>query len=238
MAENQVSVSVNPTPVVDPAEAPQSEQLILGKFKTQDDLANAYKELEKKLGTKPAETPNPAPQGEQTPPVQPTPQNQSAEIDFNSLETEFATNGKLSDESYALLEKSGIKRAAADKYIEGRRAYVAQQENAILADVGGKEGYSKLVEWAAAGGMTPQEVEAYNAAMDSGDTNQIKLAVSGLKAKHTASFGVEPNLVQGARGSSEVGFRSTAEMMAAISDPRYEVDSAYRADVERRIELM
>jgi len=39
--------------VVETTETTQAEQdLLLGKYKSADDLANAYKELEKKLGSK------------------------------------------------------------------------------------------------------------------------------------------------------------------------------------------
>jgi hypothetical protein len=62
-----------------------------------------------------------------------------------------------------------------------------------------------------------------------------KLAVEGLKAKYEAANGVRPALVKG--GGNSVGgdaFRSAAEQVAAMRDPRYGKDPAYTRDVEAK----
>jgi len=55
LSEAQLEATVNDTPVQEPEPVlpseEQTEELIGGKFKSQEDLLQAYKELEKKLGT-------------------------------------------------------------------------------------------------------------------------------------------------------------------------------------------
>jgi len=50
------------------------------------------------------------------------------------------------------------------------------------------------------------------------------------------THGVEGNLVQGKPPSTGSGFRSQAELVQAMSDPRYDSDPAYRQDVARKLE--
>ena len=51
-------------------------------------------------------------------------------------------------------------------------------------------------------------------------------AVKGLRAQYDAQFGIQPNLMQGqnANQNSDV-FRSTAEVIQAINDPKYQNDT-------------
>ena len=81
------------------------------KFNSVEDLAKSYAELEAKLGTNTEQ-----PVKEETP-VQETQKGEldiaenvveNAGLDMNSLADEYAENGKLNDESYQALEKSGI----------------------------------------------------------------------------------------------------------------------------------
>mgnify|MGYP003628037727 FL=1 len=50
--EGSVNTESTGDPIFKSDEEIQSEELLLGKYKTSDDLAKAYKELESKLGTK------------------------------------------------------------------------------------------------------------------------------------------------------------------------------------------
>ncbi|MBZ5882535.1 hypothetical protein LAX69_24565, partial [Escherichia coli] len=89
--------------------------------------------------------------------------------------------------------------------------------------------------WAASN-LTNAELQAYNAQVEGGNLTAAKMAVQGLKARFEAENGNEPSLLNGVTGgdSTEV-FRSTAELTAAMRDPRYKKDPAYRADVERKL---
>jgi hypothetical protein len=60
-------------------------------------------------------------------------------------------------------------------------------------------------------------------------------AVKGLQARYKASVGAaEPKFIQGGK-TNPGGYQSVAEVVAAMSDRRYKIDPAYRAEVERKI---
>ncbi len=202
------------------------------KFNSPEDLAASYAELEKKLsgGT------------EEAPKVEGDNALEDARdvvagsgLDFDALSTEFLSNGELSEESYTALEGKGFTRDLVDSFIDGQNAKAQLYRADILLAVGGEDTYNDMAVWAA-GNLTEAELNAYNDQVDSGNLTAAKMAVAGLKARFVAANGAEPQLLNGETGgdSAEV-FRSTAELTAAMRDPRYKKDAAYRADVERRL---
>ena len=73
--------------------------------------------------------------------------------------------------------------------------------------------------------------------METGNVDAIRLAVQGLKAQYDVINGYEGRMLQGkAPQSSKDTFRSQAELVRAMSDPRYDNDPAYRADVIEKLE--
>ena len=84
--------------------------------------------------------------------------------------------------------------------------------------------------------LSDEDGQAFNDLMDKGNAAQIKMAVQGLYSQYTNAMGVEPNLVTGKPSTSgPTPYRSTAEVVAAMSDKRYGKDVAYTEDVERRL---
>ena len=124
-----------------------------------------------------------------------------------------------------------------DTYIAGQTAKAGAYTADVASEIGGVEKLNEAIKWATEGGMTPAEIEAYNKLIDEGDLSKAKMAVAGLAAKHKAAVGVKPQLVQGKTNTPAAasGYRSVAEMTAAMKDPRYAKDPAYRADVEKRV---
>ena len=208
------------------------------KFKSVEDMAKAYAELEAKLGGKTQDNPpaDPANTGDTSQPGQNPEQLLSEKgLDLSTFTAEFNAKGELSAESYAKLAAAGFDKDIVDNYINGQKAVMAQYETAVLAEVGGSEKYSEMVTWAKAN-MTDAEINAYNAAVSSGDVAQAKLAVLGLSAKFQKAVGSEPRLVQGRTSSaSEDVFESTAQLTEAMRDPRYAKDPAYRAKVQAKL---
>ena len=208
------------------------------KFKSVEDMAKAYAELEAKMGGKPQDNP-------QTDPANAANTNQTGQnpeqalsekgLDLSTFTTEFNSKGELSAESYAKLAAAGFDKQIVDNYINGQKAVAAQYETSVTAEVGGSEKYSEMVNWAKAN-LTDAEINAYNGAVSSGDLAQAKLAVLGLSAKFSKANGSEPRLVQG-RTSSASGdvFESTAQLTEAMRDPRYAKDPAYRSKVQAKL---
>jgi len=62
------------------------------------------------------------------------------------------------------------------------------------------------------------------------------MMVQGLYTRYQNAMGVEPSLYSGrAATSGPTPYRSTAEVVTAMSDPRYGKDVTYTEDVQRRL---
>tara|TARA_Y100001972_G_scaffold35963_1_gene44405 strand:- start:67 stop:825 length:759 start_codon:yes stop_codon:yes gene_type:complete len=245
---DSVEIKTEETTSEKPVEEKQSTQSVQGlpeKFKSVEDLAKSYSELEKKLGEQ-------TPKQEEVDPVSATKlkeeapkQENSLEIaedavenaglNFDTLAQEYAEKGQLGDESYKALEQSGIPKAYVDQFIAGQKAIGEQQTTNVKTMVGGEEAYNEMASWASKN-MSDGEKKAYNAAVNSADMNTVKLAVDGLRAKYQAANGTEPSLMQGkATPVAEQGFESWAEVTAAMADPRYSKDPAYQEAVKQKL---
>jgi hypothetical protein len=165
------------------------------------------------------------------PEAQPT---EAPEERLQKFSDEFFSSGKLSDDSYKQLETMGYPKAIVDQFIAGQQAVIAREEQAVFDSVGGRNGYEQMVQWAG-NNLSQDEIEAYNKAVGSGDQAQMMFAVKGLQARYTAQTR-EPNFISGAKSAPST-YRSVAEVVAAMSDPRYKSDAAYRSDVERKIAM-
>ena len=232
-----------------PVEEKQSTQSVEGlpeKFKSVEEMAKSYSELEKKLGEQSQPKPEVDPvsattlKGEE-PKVEESKLEiaenavENSGLDFNTLAQEYADNGQLGEQSYKALEDSGIPKEYVDQFIAGQKAIGAQQTSNVKSMVGGEEAYNEMASWASKN-MSEGEKKAYNAAVNSADMDTVKLAVDSLKAKYQSANGTEPNLVQGkATPVAEQGYSSWAEVTEAMADPRYAKDPAYQAAVKAKI---
>ena len=157
-------------------------------------------------------------------------------FNFDELAAEYADKGELSADSIEGLVKGGIPEATIHAYIAGQEALAAQWDTEAKEVAGGKEAYAEMIAWAGKA-LTPEEIKAYDTAVNTSDINQVKLAISGLRAKYEDSNGKEPRLLGGSTGGNQStgGFGSRAEMIAAMSDPRYGNDPSYRKQVEAKV---
>ena len=163
----------------------------------------------------------------------------AAKLDMSALSQEFASTGALSEASYKALADAGYDQDLVNGYIAGQQAIAAQRESEGYALGGGKETYTAMVTWAAKN-LSADEQAVFDSAV-SGSPAQMKQAITALKAQYEAANGRDPQLVQGrsaAGGEGDTPFASRAEVTAAMRDPRYRNDTAYRAMVERRVGLM
>lgn len=199
-------------------ETPQRPEWLPEKFKAPEELAKAYSELEKKFSApdKPKETTT---QG----------------LDFTAYTQEFAEKGELSADSIQKLVSSGIPESLIANYVEGVKALGEMQTQKVYGLAGGESQYQTMMEWASEN-LEESEIDAYNRIMEAGDYSSIQIAVKGLQARYTQVNGQPAKLIQGeVSGPSGGIFRSVAEVTAAMKDPRYAKDPAYRRDVENRL---
>ena len=221
----------------------QQEKLLAGKYKDAEELESAYIELQKKLGsnddTEPAEE---TVEEEEEDPFKDDPAGQAV---FQAA-GEMNENGELTPETIATLEQmtaADFVDAMARLEPEGDDAE-PQVESTGLTDsdindiqtaVGGVEAYQQMTSWAQ-DNFTPQEIQAYDNALEAGDMNSINLALQALYYRYTDAVGAEGDMIQGKAAPAVDGFRSQAEVVRAMGDPRYDSDPAYRQDVIQKLE--
>ena len=111
-----------------------------------------------------------------------------------------------------------------------------EQAEYLMDMVGGEKAYKSMLEWAG-NNFSKEEVEMYDGIMNSGNPNAIFFAVQALQARYNDNVGTDGQTLTG-RGTANTddSFKSQAELVAAMSDPRYDRDPAYRADLMRRLE--
>ena len=256
MTSSQVNVSETPPMSQQDLETLAKNEtdengLILGKFKSVEDLAASYKELEGKLGQVTEED---QPQSKEE--TETTDSEFNAEeyygdglasvleevgIDPQEISERFYNDDGISEDDYAKLGEAGFSRQIIDTYLDGLRGggqsedIASNQIQGIKDSVGGDENYSKMVAWALES-LPAEEVKAFNDLTETANAPAIKMAVQGLYSQYNNAMGVEPSLVSGrASSSGPTPFRSTAEVVTAMSDPRYGKDVTYTEDVQRRL---
>jgi hypothetical protein len=236
--------TTNEKPVEENATQPRPEGLP-EKFKSVEDMAKSYGELESKLGAQDKSFENETNKSDEPAKADDGKQEESLEIadkavtdaglNMETLQSEYNENGQLADKSYEALEKAGIPKSYVDAFINGQSALAARQSAEVKAVVGGDDAYNAMAKWAA-DNMTEGEKTAYNSAINGGDLEVTKLAVAGLKAKYDSANGTEPNLLQAkAVPTGEGGYESWAQVTEAMSDSRYTKDTAYQNAVKAKI---
>lgn len=146
-----------------------------------------------------------------------------SKADIDAVADEFIAQGKLSDKTYAVLEKRGLSRDLIDGYIEGVKAQTELMCSRVLAPVGGQEGYEKLIKWAAQNlsDEAKAEFDGIMTAMKS--EADMTEAVKKLQRTYEQAVGKTPSSpLFGNEGNSGVTpFQSIEEMAEAMNDPRY-----------------
>jgi hypothetical protein len=208
------------------------------KFKSAEDMANAYAELEKRMGAGAKEDTEEQPQQtEETTDENTTEENTNYnEAVVEASQEFFANDGQLSDETYQKLEQIGLPRDLVDSYAAGQQALIQSEEAEIKGVAGGQ--YDQMAEWANEH-LPSEEVDAFDEAVTGGSVQQAKLAVQGLYARYQNATGAQPKLTQGSvTGSSTMPFKSMQELARAQADPRYRSgDKAYHEEIDRRLSV-
>lgn len=214
----------------------QHEGMLAGKYKNAQDLEKAYIELEKKLGGNSREESEEEPNDEE--PVEEESRDYEDFSDLLSLAgEEYSKNGELSQETldaFSQMSSQDLVKAYFEMQenspTPSGRELTNQEVNQLQNMVGGQAAYNQLTSWAAEN-FSEGEIEAFDSLIESGNTNAIQLALQALYYRYTDSMGVEGNMLTGKPARSQDVFRSQAELVRAMSDPRYDNDPAYRQDI-------
>ena len=229
----------------------EQEGLLAGKYKNAEDLEAAYLSLQQKLG-----------EGKQEDGVQERQEAQEVKAEETKEEIPTETTPALaliteaSDEYYkndGVLSEKTIEKFSSMSSQDLVNAYIeAQKQNPSLnatpttlsdADVnqvqnaaGGIAEYNKVIDWAGSN-LDTKSIKAFDSVIDSGNIAAINIAFQGLKSKYVEANGYEGRMLTGKAPKKQGDvYRSQAELVAAMSDPRYDNDPAYRADVIQKLD--
>ena len=234
----------------------QQEGLLAGKYKNAEELEKAYGELERKLGeqsNKDSETVDETEvqeSDEVSEEKKETSEDSAVTTLLNEANKEYYDNDQtLSQETIdKFAEMSSTELVSA--YLESLKGAQAQQQqpsqdvpeltqkdiNVVQNSVGGEKEYGKIINWARSE-YDQSEVDSFNDLVATGNVTAIKLAVAGLKAQYQDANGYEGKMYTGKPPTtSKDVFRSQQELVAAMSDPRYDEDPAYRQDIIEKLE--
>ena len=214
------------------------DNLLAGKYKNAEELEKGYLELQQKLSNNKEEAPAEEPQAEST--------EEPAEDSILERMWDEATSGsEFSQELTEELEGMSAKELA-NMYLDYRQAnqanppenrdFSAEEITQLKGIVGGDANYTNMIDWAQKS-KNEQEVTMFDQVMQRGDPLAAFFAVRSLAYAYNDAVGYDGNMVQGkAPRQNTDQFRSQAEVVAAMGDPRYENDPAYRRDIMDKLE--
>ncbi|AGK86531.1 head assembly [Synechococcus phage S-CBP1] len=216
--------------------AQEEEQLLAGKYRSAEELERGYLELQKRLSGKQEDV-------EAEPQQQEEEQNEEDTQEETSLYEEIMESYQKGEWDQDLVKQvEGMNPVdVVNLFLENQQAQagpVATDDDIaqIQQSVGGAEDYTSMIQWASEN-LSEQEIGMYDAVMDRGDPLAMFFAAQALYGRYQDAVGVDGELLTGTtpRNSADV-FRSQAEVVRAMSDPRYDNDPAYRQDVADKLE--
>ena len=218
--------------------AEQQETLLAGKFKDAEDLEKGYIELQKKLGEPKEDTAEPE-------------QPEAKEEKEETTDTSFLDT--LWEESQKEFTKETVEKLETMSSTDVAQMFLNYRANQPEAStdsqglsetdvtnlkvvVGGEGEYGKMMEWAGSN-LEAKEIQMYDQVMEKGDPLAAFFAVQALTYRFNDSRGVDGELLTGKAAPNKVdAFRSQAEVVRAMSDPKYDNDPAYRQDIYDKLE--
>ena len=226
------------------------EELLAGKYKDAQELEKAYVELQKKLGDKGSGDSTEARDSEDSEEVESEEGNEDedeAEVDTSEdgfLDTLWEeSQGEYSEETLEKISKMDAVDIA-DMHLryrqqveESRPPEITEQQVKELKGVaGGEQQYGEMLQWAK-DSLNPQEIQMFDAVMERGDPLAAFFAVRSLSYRYLDAQGRDGQMVTGTapRGDGSQ-FGSQAEVVEAMSDPRYDRDPAFRQKIMKKLE--
>ena len=157
----------------------------------------------------------------------------------------YENDGTLTPEMYDQLNEAGFSDETIDAYLGGLRNQLGYDEagetlgDSEIADIkniaGGEQGYADVVQWASEN-LPAEDIEAFDEVINTANEAAVRFAVKALVGQYEDAVGRTPDLVTGKQSSTGQAYRSMAEVVRDMSDPRYDTDDAYRLDVMRKLE--
>tara|TARA_B100002019_G_scaffold281807_1_gene286290 strand:+ start:395 stop:1144 length:750 start_codon:yes stop_codon:yes gene_type:complete len=208
--------------------AQAENQLLAGKYKSAQELEQGYLELQKMVGQNQS-------QPEQVEQTAPTVSDKLAEaFDSYSSQKNFDASA-FEDVSKEDLIKAFFENSEEVPTTNTQTPDLSETQITSMFDrVGGKESYEQMMNWAVQN-MPKEEIETFDAIVDQGNPTTIAMAIDAMQKRFIDVNGQDGNLIQGKAAFTNNSYRSQAELLRDMNDPRYEDDPAYRNDVMTKL---
>ena len=215
-----------------------------GKFENAQELEKAYLELQKKMGSDDSDSDEAEVDTQKDEPDEEV--SPGVSLITDASQEYFDNDGKLSEETMQkFTEMSSTDLVNAYMEVQAKNPQPKGTQSSDLTDAeintvynsaGGEKSYRELVNWAGEN-LDEKKLDAFNGIINDGNVTAIQIAVAGLRNEYENKEGHEGKMLQGKPSqSSRDAFRSQAEVVAAMSDPRYDRDPAYRQDLYDKLE--
>lgn len=161
--------------------------------------------------------------------------------DITAIKAEYASKGELSEASYAKLAEAGYTKRFVDSFVRGQEALAEQYAAGVVRYAGGAEQFNRILSHLEANDKSTKE--ALESAIIRKDLVTAK-AILNLAGRNLGKArGVQPQRTITTQGKPAVaapkvqteGFSSKADMVKAMSDPRYLRDAKYTMDVRAKV---
>ncbi|UIW12500.1 MAG: hypothetical protein [Enterobacter phage ENC2-2_a] len=161
--------------------------------------------------------------------------------DITAIKAEYASKGELSEASYAKLAEAGYTKRFVDSFVRGQEALAEQYAAGVVRYAGGAEQFNRILSHLEANDKSTKE--ALESAIIRKDLATAK-AILNLAGRNLGKTrGVAPQRTLTTQGKPAVstpkvqteGFSSKADMVKAMSDPRYLRDAKYTMEVRAKV---
>jgi hypothetical protein len=225
----------------------EAEGKILGKFESQEDLAAAYIELEKKLheptdnkiqadddtsSELPSEEAGEPDSEEEPEGVEPetnhTPSDDFREGISSAFET-LQEDGEVTEQVYEKFEAAGIPREAVARIQELENYKESNELASVTSEVAD---YPALQQWASAN-LSESEITTFDNIVENGTLEEMRFAVNNLNGRMQGNTAPKQSrlIKADAIAAATGGYPSQAHMLADMGDSRYQSDPAFRDKV-------
>ena len=150
---------------------------------------------------------------------------------YIELRKEFSSRGSKQEESE---EEEEYEEGEEEETEEDDSPETLTEDQAIQLQnmVGGEQAYNDMLIWAGQN-LSKEDCDVFDSVVGKGDPNSCLFAIQALKNAYQNATGRDGQMLTGSTPAADTSnsFRSQAEVMEAMSDPRYDKDPAYRQDV-------
>ena len=206
--------------------------------KSQEEIIKAYLELEK-MKSNPTEEGKGGDQENLQEGEEPSPdktEDTKENIDVSKYEEKYWSEGGLSDDDYAELEKAGFTKEQVEQEIEFREWKREKALKDVLEPLGGgMEKFKEVAQWIAQN-RDPEEVKEINLALATTPKVAQQALLKTLYAEYdSANNG--PIHTNNPQTTPTKGYANESEFFSDISKPEYTTDKNYAKAVEKKLEM-